>query len=97
MHSADSPRSIPNSSLPTTPATARPPVGEFVRFKIGPTAETTKMDPPTIISGVAGEMARCHDRHTTKPYNHAFGSGGPTPQDFGAVLHIDIAAGTSKL
>ncbi|KAE9568639.1 Lignostilbene-alpha,beta-dioxygenase isozyme I [Colletotrichum fructicola] len=75
----------------------RPPVGKFVRFKIDPTAETTEMEPPKIISDVAGEMARCDDRYTTKPYNHAFGSGGPTPRGFGAVLHIDIAAGTTKM
>ncbi|KAF4917708.1 Lignostilbene-alpha,beta-dioxygenase isozyme I [Colletotrichum viniferum] len=75
----------------------RPPVGKFVRFKIDPTAETTEMEPPKIISDVAGEMARCDDRYITKPYNHAFGSGGPTPRGFGAVLHIDIAAGTTKM
>ncbi|KAJ0270236.1 hypothetical protein CBS470a_013565 [Colletotrichum nupharicola] len=75
----------------------RPPVGKFVRFKIDPTAETTEMEPPKIISDVAGEMARCDDRYNTKPYNHAFGSGGPTPRGFGAVLHIDIAAGTTKM
>ncbi|EEU36436.1 uncharacterized protein NECHADRAFT_81183 [Fusarium vanettenii 77-13-4] len=79
----------------TTPR--RPPVGKFVRFKIDPKAESTELEPPAIISDIAGEMARCDDRYTTKPYNHAFGGGVPGPMGFGAIIHIDIGAGVTNV
>ncbi|KAM6504579.1 hypothetical protein FSOLCH5_015321 [Fusarium solani] len=78
-------------------APRQPPVGKFVRFKIDPKAESTELEPPAIISDIAGEMARCDDRYTTKPYNHAFGGGFPGPNGFGAILHIDIGAGVTNV
>ncbi|KAK2736976.1 lignostilbene dioxygenase [Colletotrichum kahawae] len=48
------PPNFPNSSRRTTLPIAAPLVAKFVRFKIDPTAETTDMEPPTIINDGGG-------------------------------------------
>ncbi|KAJ5182094.1 hypothetical protein N7449_012241 [Penicillium cf. viridicatum] len=70
--------------------------GKFVRFKIDPHAESTELELPVVLSDIVGEMPRCDDRFTTKPYNNAFGTRF-TPKGFDAVLHIDIAAGLTHV
>lgn len=72
------------------------PVGMFVRMKIDPTATSTEMEPPVVLSEIMGEMARCDDRYATKPYKHAFGiAWGET--DFTGVVHINVETGVSKV
>lgn len=48
--------------------------GKFVRFKIDPHAESTELELLVVLSDIVGEMPRCDDRFTTKPYNNAFGT-----------------------
>ncbi|KAL2884366.1 hypothetical protein SGCOL_000310 [Colletotrichum sp. CLE4] len=71
LHDVDALRVFPTKH-PELEATAqRPaPVEKFVRFKIDPNSESSELELPAIISDTPGEMARCDDRYTTKPYNH---------------------------
>ncbi|KAG6368751.1 hypothetical protein INS49_002965 [Diaporthe citri] len=73
MHNNDSLRAFPSMHPEVDAGKADvPPVGKFVRFKIDPNSKSTELELPTILSDIPGELARCDDRYTGKPYNHAF-------------------------
>ncbi|SPJ88922.1 uncharacterized protein FTOL_12817 [Fusarium torulosum] len=97
-HDIDDLRAFPSKHPELENGTpGQPPVGKFVRFKIDPKAESTELEPSAIISDMAGGMARCDGRYTTKPYNHAYGGGVSGPRGFGAILHINIGEGVTNV
>ncbi|OBR05468.1 Lignostilbene dioxygenase [Colletotrichum higginsianum IMI 349063] len=97
LHDTDALRAFPTKHPELETQDGPPPVGKFVRFKIDPEAEPGELELPTIISDVPGELARCDDRYTTKPYTHAYGCGLPGPNGFGGILHIDIDGGLTEV
>ncbi|KAJ5997286.1 hypothetical protein N7522_008946 [Penicillium canescens] len=70
--------------------------GKFVRLRIDPHAESTELELPVVLSDIIGEMPRCDDWFTTRPYNNAFGTRF-TPKGFDAILHIDIAVSITHI
>lgn len=97
MHNNDSLKAFPTMHPEVDAAKADvPPIGKFVRFKIDPNSKSTGLDLPTVLSDIPGEMARCDDRYTGKPYNHAFGASFGS-MGFEGITHINIATGMTKI
>lgn len=97
VHNHDSLRAFPAMHPEVDAAKSDvPPIGNFVRFRIDPNSKSTEMELPTVLSDVPGELARCDDRFTGKPYNHAFG-GSFGPMGFEGITHTNIATGLTKV
>lgn len=97
MHNHDSLRAFPAMHPEVDAAKSDvPPIGKFVRFKIDPNSKSTEIELPTILSDIPGELARCDDRFTGKPYNHAFGASFG-PMGFEGITHTNIGTGLTKV